>query len=55
MRLLEALKAGSPVEVGSADLMIAMMHGEPDYRLFVIQSALTSWWSAPLCSSERQR
>ena len=23
--------------------------------LFVIQSALTSWWSAPLCSSERQR
>ena len=24
-------------------------------RLFVIQSALTSWWSAPLCSSERQR
>ena len=24
-------------------------------RLFVIQSALTSWWSAPLCRSERQR
>jgi hypothetical protein len=23
--------------------------------LFVIQSALTSWWSAPLWSSERQR
>jgi hypothetical protein len=25
------------------------------YRLFVFQSALTSWWRAPLCSSERQR
>ena len=25
------------------------------YWLFVIQSALTSAWSAPLCSSERQR
>jgi hypothetical protein len=25
------------------------------YGLFVIQIALTSWWSAPLCSSERQR
>ena len=24
-------------------------------RLFVIQSALTSWWSAPLYRSERQR
>lgn len=26
-----------------------------DYRLFVNQSALMSWWSVPLCSSERQR
>src|SRR5271167_218600 len=27
----------------------------PENWLFVIQSALTNWWSAPLCSSERQR
>lgn len=39
MRLLEALKAGSPVEVGSADLMIAMMHGGQDYRRFAFGGA----------------
>ncbi len=34
-----------------------LLHGQ-SYAvngLFVIQSALTSWWRAPLCSSERQR
>ncbi|RFZ33718.1 hypothetical protein DAVIS_04898 [Mycobacterium marinum] len=42
---------------------IGVADGLPNYldigaeakRLFVIQSALTSEWRAPLCSSERQR
>jgi hypothetical protein len=30
-------------------------HTDRSNRLFVTQSALTIWWSAPLCRSERQR
>jgi hypothetical protein len=37
--LLEALKAGGPVEVGSADLMLALMHGGQDYRRFAFGGA----------------
>jgi hypothetical protein len=37
------------------DPSVGSVGDAPDNGLFVIQSALTSWWSAPLCSSERQR
>jgi hypothetical protein len=32
--LLEALKAGGPVEVGAADLMLGLMHAGMDYRSY---------------------
>jgi 3-polyprenyl-4-hydroxybenzoate decarboxylase len=39
-----------------ASVAVAILGASPQvYGLFVIQSALTSWWSAPLCSSERHR
>lgn len=37
--LLEALKAGGPVEVGSATLMLALMHAGQDYRRFAFGGA----------------
>jgi hypothetical protein len=37
------------------DVIDFMNEGYVDNWLFVIQSALTSEWSAPLCRSERQR
>jgi hypothetical protein len=37
--LLEELKAGGPVEVGSATLMCALMHAGTDYRRFAFGGA----------------
>jgi hypothetical protein len=37
--LLEELKAGGPVEVGSATLMCALMHAGLDYRSFAFGGA----------------
>ena len=37
--LLEELKAGGPVEVGSATLMCALMHAGLDYRRFAFGGA----------------
>jgi hypothetical protein len=37
--LLEELKSGGPVEVGSADLMCALMHAGMDYRRFAFGGA----------------
>ena len=52
-RLLGQVGPPGGVEFPPA-VSVRASRSEPN-RLFVIQSALMAWWSAPQCSSERSR